>query len=88
MAGLAAARRLRPGLILLDLSLPGMDGRELLQRLRADPQLAAVPCVAVSAFALAPEIESALQAGFVDYITKPFTLQRLAEVLDRHRPPC
>jgi signal transduction histidine kinase/ActR/RegA family two-component response regulator len=85
-AGLAAARQLRPGLILLDLSLPGMDGRELLQQLRVDAALKAVPCIAVSAYALAPEIESALQAGFQDYVTKPFSLQRLVEVIDRCRP--
>jgi CheY-like chemotaxis protein len=83
--GLAAAQRLRPELILLDLSLPDMDGRELLQRLRDDPALAQVPCVAVSANALAPEVASALQAGFQDYVTKPFSLQRLVEVLDHYR---
>ena len=86
-SGLAAAQRLRPGLILLDLSLPDMDGRELLQRLRDDPALAQVPCVAVSANALAPEVASALQAGFQDYVTKPFSLQRLVEVLDHFRTP-
>lgn len=89
LAGLAAARRLKPERILLDLSMPGMDGRALPHKLRAEPALAHIACVAVSANALTQDIETALQDGFHDYMTKPFTLRRLAELVDHYRrgPP-
>jgi signal transduction histidine kinase/CheY-like chemotaxis protein len=84
-AGLQAAMQWQPDLILLDLSMPGMSGEELLHRLKADSQLLGKPCVAVSANALPTQIEAALRAGFDDYMTKPFTLQRLAELIGRYR---
>jgi len=84
-AGLAAALQLKPDLFLLDLSLPGMDGYELLRRLRTHPELASTPCVAVSANALTTEVAAALRAGFDDYVTKPFTLRQLAELVGRFR---
>jgi len=76
-AGLAAARRRRPDLILLDINLPGIDGFEVLRRLQAEPALAAVPCVAISANAMPGEAERALAAGFVDYVIKPFDVAEL-----------
>lgn len=82
-AGLEMARSLRPDLILLDMSLPVMDGSAVLTHLRADPQLKQIPCVAVSANAMASDIIQALNAGFTDYVVKPFALPRLLAVLDR-----
>ena len=84
--GLQAVGLSRPDLVLLDMSMPGMEGREVLRHLRADATLAGLPCVAVSAHALAADIAAALEAGFDDYVTKPFTLERLVAVLDRYRP--
>ncbi len=83
VAGLQQALRETPALVLLDIQLPGMDGYEMLARLRAAPATAAIPVVAVSANAMPADIEAAHAAGFADYLTKPLDLQRLHEVV-RH----
>jgi signal transduction histidine kinase/CheY-like chemotaxis protein len=70
--GLVKARRYLPDLIVTDQTMPGMDGRELLEALRADPDLAAIPVAFLTARqGLAGRIES-LDAGADDYMTKPF----------------
>jgi PAS domain S-box-containing protein len=69
--GVAAARRLRPDLVLVDMQLPDFDGFEVLRRLRAAPETAGIPCVAVSANAMPADIQRALSAGFTEYWTKP-----------------
>jgi len=77
---------LRPDLILMDIQLPGMDGLTLVRRLKARDEFLHVPIVAISAHAMARNIEQARSAGCVDYITKPITedpfalLERLARV--------
>jgi two-component system cell cycle response regulator DivK len=77
----------RPDLVLMDVQLPGMDGLSLVRLLKADPQTAAIPIIAISAHAMSRDIEQARAAGCVDYITKPITddpftfLERLARVL-------
>lgn len=68
LAGLAASL---PDLVLLDISLPGMDGNEILARIRADATLRKLPVVALTAHAMAGDREKYLAAGFNDYITKP-----------------
>ena len=83
-SGLAAARRLRPDLILLDINLPGMDGFSIMRHLRDEPLLAGVPCIALSANAMPMEIQRARTAGFVDYITKPFDVRALLATIDTH----
>lgn len=60
-----------PDLILLDISLPGMDGTQVLRALRADAALAGVPIMALTADAMAGAREMYLQMGFDDYIPKP-----------------
>ena len=60
-----------PELVLLDISLPGMDGPEVLQHLRADPRTAALPVVALTAHAMMGDRERFLAAGFDGYVTKP-----------------
>jgi CheY-like chemotaxis protein len=68
LAGLSASL---PELVLLDISLPGMDGNEILARIRADERLRHLPVIALTAHAMSGDREKYLAAGFNDYITKP-----------------
>jgi len=72
--GLAALEGLPkepPDLVLLDISLPEMDGTEVLRRIRADATISKVPVVALTAHAMTGDRERYLGAGFDDYVTKP-----------------
>lgn len=82
-AGIAAAQRLRPDLIFLDINLPDIDGYEVLRQLRAVPATAAIPCVAISANAMLGDAEAALAAGFQAYVVKPFQVQKLLACVDQ-----
>lgn len=68
---LAGIARSRPDLVLLDISLPGMDGTEVLQSIRANVELRQLPIIALTAHAMAGDREKFLAAGFDDYVTKP-----------------
>ncbi|MEP6620559.1 MAG: response regulator [bacterium] len=74
LAGLSANL---PDLVLLDISLPGMDGNEILARIRADEHLMRLPVIALTAHAMAGDREKYLSAGFNDYITKPIVDEQL-----------
>ena len=75
--GLALAQAEAPDLILMDLSLPGLDGWEATGRLKAAPATRSIPIVALTAHAIATHREQALAAGYDDYDTKPIELTRL-----------
>ena len=77
VAGIEAARREMPALILMDLSLPKMDGWEATRRLKSDEETSAIPIIALSAHALEGEREKALDAGCDDFDTKPVEFSRL-----------
>ena len=68
---LASFKKRKPDLVLLDISLPEMDGREILRRMRDDPSLRTIPVIAVTAHAMAGDRESLLSGGFDDYVSKP-----------------
>jgi len=73
LAALHAARRSMPGLILLDVRMPGTDGLELCRMLKADPLTEAIPVIFVTRLHDAGDEESGFAAGAVDYIIKPFS---------------
>ncbi len=82
-SGVARAAQLLPGLTLVDMQLPDIDGLEVLARLRADPQTADLKVVALSANAIPADIQRALDAGFDDYWTKPLDFAIFNAALDR-----
>jgi CheY-like chemotaxis protein len=73
-----------PDLVLMDLSLPEIDGWEATRRLKEDPSTRAIPVIALTAHAMAGEKERALAAGCNDYDTKPVDLARLLSKI-RHQ---
>jgi two-component system cell cycle response regulator DivK len=77
--GLAAAAEEPPDLVLMDLQLPGIDGTETLQRMRADSLSPEVPVVAVTAFAMDSDRERAALAGFDGFVEKPISVRSLPD---------
>jgi two-component system, cell cycle response regulator DivK len=75
--GLAVARANTPDLVLMDMSLPVVDGWEATRRLKADDRLKHIPVIALTAHAMANDRDNALEAGCDDYDTKPIELPRL-----------
>lgn len=76
-AGVRKALQVRPQLILMDLSLPIMDGWTATRQLRADPRTSKIPVIALTAHAIVGDREKALGAGCDDYDTKPIEWRRL-----------
>jgi CheY-like chemotaxis protein len=84
--GVDQARAERPDLILMDMSLPVMDGWAATQAIKADAELAKIPVIALTAHAMAGDREKAMAAGCDDYDTKPIELPRLLEKIGKFLP--
>jgi two-component system, cell cycle response regulator DivK len=80
--GLDMAIAEKPELILLDMSLPLLDGWEVARRLKGDEAMRAVPIIALTAHAMAGDREKAIEAGCDDYDTKPVELPRLLQKME------
>ena len=80
--GLAVARCEAPGLILMDMALPVLDGWEASRQLKADPATRAIPIIALTAHATSADRRRAIEAGCDDYDTKPIEFPRLIGKVD------
>jgi two-component system cell cycle response regulator DivK len=81
--GVALALAQTPDLILMDIQLPDLDGEAALRRLRAEPRTAAIPVVALTAFAMKEEQQRFAQAGFDAYIAKPIDVKAFPDHIRR-----
>jgi two-component system, cell cycle response regulator DivK len=89
-AGIETVRKPKPALVLMDMSLPVIDGWEAARRLKADPATSGIPVIGLSSHAMVGDREAALAAGCDDYETKPIEIERLLtkiqELLARGAP--
>ncbi len=85
-SGLSLAESDRPDLILMDMSLPILDGWEATRRLKAAPGTHHIPVIALTAHAMSSDRDKALEAGCNDYDTKPIELARLLEKIEALLP--
>jgi two-component system, cell cycle response regulator DivK len=85
--GIELAATHRPSLVLMDIQLPGIDGVEALDRLRADDRTAAIPVLAVTAQAMRGDRERFAEAGFDGYLSKPVNVLELVDVVKEHVAP-
>lgn len=81
--GLSLATTHHPDLILLDINLPGMNGYEVLKRLKQDPTTSNTPVIAISANAMPQDVEKGMDAGFDDYLTKPINVGKFKSAVNR-----
>ncbi len=82
--GVSAAEAQRPDLILMDIQMPVADGYEATRRIKANPQLKAIPIIVVTSYALSGDEDKARAAGCDDYITKPYSPRQLLAKVNEH----
>lgn len=82
--GIELARKLQPALILMDVQLPGMDGREALKILKSDAGTQHIPIIALTAFAMKGDRERLLAEGFDGYVSKPIDIKEISQVIERY----
>ncbi len=91
LEGIALARREKPSVILMDLSMPEMDGWTAAQKIKQIPELADIPLIAVTAHTLPGDRRKTLEAGFDSYISKPINVKMfdimVAKVLEQKPDP-
>ena len=81
-AALLLAETRRPDIILMDIDLPGMNGIEAIEHLRANDKTRDIPVIALSADAMPEQINKAMEAGFLRYLTKPIKVDKLLDAID------
>jgi CheY-like chemotaxis protein len=81
--GIRLARELRPAIILMDVAMPGIDGWEATRRLKADPDTAHIPVIALTAHAMAEDRQRAADAGCESYLAKPIEPRRVVEEVEK-----
>jgi two-component system, cell cycle response regulator DivK len=84
--GIAMATTEKPDLILMDLTLPDIDGKEATRQLKADPATKHIPVIALTANAMSGDREKAIAAGCDDFDTKPVEMSRLLEKIAALKP--
>ena len=84
IAALRASEELKPDIILLDVMMPGMDGYEVCQRLKENPNLCDIPVIFISSLQGSKDVVKALRVGGVDYITKPFEAEEIVSRVNTH----
>jgi len=82
--GLRLVKESRPDMILMDIQLPGMDGLNATQIIKADPDLKAIPIFALTGFAMESDKEKAMDVGFAGYIVKPFNVKVLLDIISEY----
>jgi CheY-like chemotaxis protein len=87
IAGISAAKEYIPDLIVMDMGLPGLDGWQAVRHIRASPRTAHIPIIALTAHALAEDIQKAIEVGCNAYETKPVAylslMKKIAELVSR-----
>ena len=84
--GLEMVRALKPPLVLLDITLPGIDGIEVVRHMKSDQGLRQIPVIAVTASAMRGDKERFLEAGCDDYLPKPIQVMELIEMVEKRYP--
>jgi two-component system cell cycle response regulator DivK len=84
--GVTSAETHRPGLILMDIDLPGIDGYEATRRIKANPGLHRIPIIAVTSYALSGDDIKAFEAGCDAYVSKPFSPRELLAKIREYVP--
>jgi two-component system, cell cycle response regulator DivK len=80
---LEAVRETRPDILLLDIGMPVLDGYAVIQKIRADPSLAELPVLAITAYAMHGDQEKIMKSGFDGYLSKPVNASALMTEMDR-----
>jgi CheY-like chemotaxis protein len=81
----ARAQQESPDLILMDIQMPGLNGLEAIRQLRNEPDLAGIPIIALTALAMPGDRERCFRAGASDYISKPYSVKGLIDVIQTHK---
>lgn len=86
LVGYEMIRAMKPPLVLLDISLPTMDGIQIVGKVKADPELWDIPVIALTASAMRGDRERFLEAGCDDYLSKPVKASELVDMVNKYYP--